>query len=276
MPAEKLQIFWREESVVAEKVMIYYTRTYRHLKSNILKSVLFLVLLVLPVFLLTALNLYRITHFISSFGVSILGSLFPGIPMVITKDYFSFLGEIEYISTPTIYPDMSLILLNFLIVVALMIILGTGGRKGRPVAIFAMLSSVVHLVNCIYFIFAQNYFPYEAYQFSNLYIKQQIGIWLTFILLAGVVTAFLGNRGYLYKILTFFTIMIYSFVFGTIRYVLFLFLLQKFSVLYMAPMYFVFGPLFDFLYFVIIYAVFVDKMVKVYNTGAGRGDWQWL
>lgn len=115
-----------------------------------------------------------------------------------------------------------------------------------------------------------------ADQFSNLYMKQQIGIWLTFIVLSGLVTGFLGNRGYLYKILTFLATMAYSLVFGVVRYILFLYLLQQFSILYMALMYFVFGPLFDFLYFVGIYSIFANKMVKMYDTGEGREDWEWL
>ena len=43
----------------------------------------------------------------------------------------------------------------------------------------------------------------------------------------------------------------------------------------MALMFFVFGPLFDFLYLVAIYSLLVNKMVKIYDSGEGREDWKW-
>ena len=43
----------------------------------------------------------------------------------------------------------------------------------------------------------------------------------------------------------------------------------------MALMFFVFGPLFDFLYLVGIYSIFANKMVKVYDKGERKGEWKW-
>ena len=259
-----------------EKKKIYYTRTYRHLKKNHLKSGLYLLIFILPCLIIFSMNLHNLTKFLSDTGVAVLGRAFPGIPMYISRDVFSFLGTIEYIDMPTTYPGLPFVFANLVIMLLALVFLGTGRRKGKPVAIFCMLMVIIHIVNCVYFIFAANHFPYLADQFSNLYMKQQIGIWLTFIVLSGLVTGFLGNRGYLYKILTFLATMAYSLVFGVVRYILFLYLLQQFSILYMALMYFVFGPLFDFLYFVGIYSIFANKMVKMYDTGEGREDWEWL
>ena len=149
------------------------------------------------------------------------------------------------------------------------------GAKGKPVTIYLMLNLIVHLANCIYFIFAMDYFPYSATQFSELYMEQQMGIWITFIILTALVTGFLGNKGYVYRVIAFFAIMAYSFLFGTVRYIVFMFLVTRFSILYMAPMFFSFGPLFDFLYLVAIYSVFVNRMVKLYDSAEGRGEWRW-
>lgn len=261
---------------MAEKQRIYYVRTYRHLRQHGVKSILYMLLLVLPCLVLTALNIQNITRFISELGVNILGKMFPGIPMTISHSEFSILGYIEYIDMPTVYPGILLVALNLLVTLGLVILLGTGKRTGKPVAIFLLLCALIHTINCVYFIFAPNHFPYRAFQFSDLYIKQQIGIWLVFIVLSGLVTGFMGNRGFVYKIIAFLSIMAYSFVFGTVRYILFLYLLQRFSILYMAIMYFVFGPLFDFLYLVAIYAIFVNKMTKIYDEGTGREEWEWL
>lgn len=221
-----------------------------------------MLLLVLPCLVLLILNLQNLTGFISETGVKILGRVFPGIPMYIDVDEFSILGMIEYIDMPTVYPDFPFVLLNLGIVLVMIFLLGSGKRKGTPLTIYFMLSIITHVVNCVYFIFAANHFPYLTSQYSNLYMKQQIGIWLTFIVMSGMVTCIVGSRGYLYKAITFLAIIGYSLLFGAVRYILFLYLLQQFSILYMALMFFVFGPLFDFLYLVSIYSIFITAVYK--------------
>lgn len=106
-------------------------------------------------------------------------------------------------------------------------------------------------------------------------MKQQVGIWLTFMVLVGLIVGFMGNKGFLFKLLTFVSIMAYSFLFGFVRYILFLYMIQQYSILYMALMFFVFGPFFDFLYLVAIYGFFINKMVKLYDSDKGREEWQW-
>ena len=69
--------------------------------------------------------------------------------------------------------------------------------------------------------------------------------------------------------MTLLAIMLYSIVFGTVR------LLYRFSVIYMAFFYFMIGPMFDFLYLVMIYAVFVNRMIGVYDSRKGKGVWKW-
>ena len=66
-----------------------------------------------------------------------------------------------------------------------------------------------------------------------------------------------------------------AYTFGIIRYILFLYILQRFSVLYMALMFFVFGPFFDFLYLVGIYSIFMNKMIELYESQAGKDEWLW-
>lgn len=261
---------------MAEKQKIYYARTYRHLRRHSVKSILYMLLLVLPCLFLTVMNLQNITQFIAELGVYILGKVFPGIPMTIAQSEFSILGYMKYIDMPTVYPTIPVALVNLVVIVGLVILLSTGKRTGKPAAIFMLLCALIHTINCVYFIFAANHFPYRVFQFSDLYMKQQIGIWLVFIVLSGLVTGMIGNKGFGYKILTFVAIIAYSFIFGTVRYILFLYLLQQFSILYMAIMYFVFGPLFDFLYLVAIYSIFVNKMTSLYDQGKGAEEWEWL
>ena len=83
------------------------------------------------------------------------------------------------------------------------------------------------------------------------------------------------SLGVIYKLLTLLAIMLYSIVFGTVRYVIFIWLLYRFSVIYMAFFYFMIGPMFDFLYLVMIYAVFVNRMIGVYDSRKGEEVWKW-
>lgn len=258
-----------------EKKKIYYSRTYRHLKVNTAGSILYLVCIVLPVLLLFVFNMNNITHFMSELTVDILGKVYPGIPLYIREDTFSILGTMAFVELPTVYPQIEFCILNFIAVLFLVIFCCTGSRKGRPVSIYMTIIFVVHIINCIYFIFAANYFPYTAFQYSNLYVKQQIGIWLTFIVMMGLVTALQGTKALLYKVLAFFSVILYSLLFGFVRYVLFLYIIEEFSIIYMALMFFALGPFFDFLYLVGIYGFFMNKIINVYESAKGKGEWTW-
>jgi hypothetical protein len=43
----------------------------------------------------------------------------------------------------------------------------------------------------------------------------------------------------------------------------------------MAILFFVIGPVFDFSYFVAIYAIFVNKKIKEYSRIEMKGEWEW-
>lgn len=258
-----------------EKKSIYFIRTYRRLKKNIKGSILYICFLVLPVMVLFILNINNITRLMSQMAVKILGQIYPGTPLYIREEMFSILATIEYVELPTVYPEAAFILINFVMTLFLAIFLNTGRRKGKPLSVYFFTMLLIHLINCIYFIFAANYFPYTSTQYSILYINQQIAIWLAFIVLTGLITGFLGSKALFYRILTFFSILFYSLIYGTIRYVLFLFVIQEFSMIYMALLYFALGPFFDFLYLVFIYGIYINKMIKIYDLGYGRGEWLW-
>ena len=84
----------------------------------------------------------------------------------------------------------------------------------------------------------------------------------------------LGRGGLLRRAFTVVFIMLYSFLFGFIRYVLFLWVLYRFSVLYMPLMFFALGPFFDFLYFVSIYSISTNGMIRIYESKM-KGEWLW-
>lgn len=258
-----------------KKSRIYYARTYRKLRNGGWKGILFVCILVIPALILLLWNCYGITRGMSWLAVKFLCDRFRGLQIQIIESEFPIIGKISIVELPTVYPKLKEIIINLLIVTGMAVFACSGKRKGKPAAIFSMIVLVTHLINCVYFLFGSNYFPYTAYQYSDLYMRQQIGIWMFFIVLAGGTIGFMGNKGILFKVLAFWGTIIYSMVFGVARYVFFLYILERFSIFYMALLFFVFGPFFDFLYLVGIYALYINKMEKIYDSDEGREEWTW-
>jgi len=149
-------------------------------------------------------------------------------------------------------------------------------RRRLPLAIYFAMNLLVQLFASVYFFLAPGAFPYTISDYSGLYMIQQLCVWLSFIVIAGVTLGLLTVERLGFKTLGFLAIMSYSLVFGSVRYVLFLWLLQTCSILYMPLLFFALGPFSDFLYFVYIYGHINDRMVKRMNTVEGQGKWQWF
>ena len=260
---------------MGKKKTIYYARTYRRLKLNLKENIIFTCILMIPALIFMILNIDEITSFITVMTEQVLSKILPdGIINVASMDY-SILNTVYFIELPTTYPGKLMIIINLVICIVAYLVIRRMRVTGRPLAIYFLFMIFIHTVNCVFFLFAGDKFPYTTSEYSYLYLVQQVGIWLTFIVLGSLVVGFMGERGYVTKILTFISIMAYSLVFGAIRYILYMAILYKFSVLYMAILFFVIGPMFDFSYFVAIYSAFVNKTIKDYDYGKKKGEWEW-
>ena len=258
-----------------KKRRIYYTRTYRRLKGGGWKGVLFVCVLVIPALLLLLWGCSRLTMWMSWLAVKLLCDRFRGLQIQIVTSEYPLIGEISIVDLPTVYPSLLMILVNLLASTALVVFACSGKRRGRPLAIYSTIILTTHFINCVFFLFAKNYFPYTAFQYSDLYMKQQIGIWMFFAVLSGCTIGFMGNKGVLYKLLAFLSTLFYALVFGVVRYVFFLYILERFSIFFMPLLFFVFGPFFDFIYMVGIYALYINKMGQLYDSDKGREEWVW-
>lgn len=124
--------------------------------------------------------------------------------------------------------------------------------------VFPLFSSV------FYFLFFYKYFPYTVREFSILYILLHLGINFFIVsinsLILSLVTVNLIQL--VFNILFSAFIILYSVVFGYLRYYVFLLILNKFSYLYFANLFFTFGPLLDFVYVVSFYSLYVSLILK--------------
>lgn len=258
-----------------EKKVIDYTRTYRRIEADKKKCILYIVILILLGFLLMWTQIDDLTRMICKICAGVLKKYEPHMYVGIRSETYPLFGKISYLSAETVYPGIQISLINAGISLGIIILLACLPWKGRPLAIYLILCSAIHLINSLWFVFGEKYFPYTLTVYSKLYMLQEIGIWVMFFVMTIMVTGIIGDRGVIYKLLTLLAVMLYSIVFGTVRYVIFIWLLYRFSVIYMAFFYFIIGPMFDFLYLVMIYAVFVDRMIGVYDSRKGKEVWKW-
>ncbi len=128
--------------MAGKKSSIYYARTYRKLKSGRWKGILLVCILIFPALFLM---LWKCS------AIQIVESDFPVV------------GKISMVELPTVYPGLIEVIVNLLVMMGLVIFACTGKRKGKPAAIYSVIVLVTHLINCIYFLFAGNYFPYTGH-----------------------------------------------------------------------------------------------------------------
>ena len=263
---------------MVSKQHIYLSRQYRRLMLDRKVCILFLLGCVIPSVIVFLLFYIDLTYFIAVKLRDVL-SVFVRDTGVSYGYFLPIFGGVYFVQMPTVMPSFTEVILNLAITLLLLCFcfFPTRGKKGgTPLTIYFALILLIHLVSVIYFLFAMDYFPYSAATFSELYIKQQVGIWLCFLILSGLITGILGYGNISGRILAFLGIMAYSLLFGTVRYLIFMFIISKASSLYMATLFFSLGPLFDFLYLVCLYSIYVNAQINYFNRGEGRLKWHWL
>ncbi|SMB88979.1 hypothetical protein SAMN00017405_0558 [Desulfonispora thiosulfatigenes DSM 11270] len=258
------------------KQQIYYARTYRHLKGNLKQSLLYLFLFIIPILVLLLFLYGDVTIIMSKMAISFLKEIWPNKSFSIAQfELVRGLTDVSAVQTITVMPSLKEIYINIIVNIVLLLFLFSGKRKTKPISIYLVILVFFHLVSCIYFLFAAKYFPYSTSDFSELYMKQQVGIWIFFLVLTGIITAFMGSGYFITRMATVIGIMTYSLIFGVIRYIVSLYILLEFSILYMIIMFFFLGPFFDFLYLVAIYSFFMNRMINVYELKRGKERWIW-
>lgn len=230
---------------------------------------------ILAALVIFACNITGLTGMLTDVAERVLSGAIGEEQVEICTGEYSIFGQITYISLQAAAVSRRMIGVNFLVCIALFLLMCFLKRTGTPLAIFALFATLTHMISCIFFLLAGEYFPYTLGEYSELYVKQQIGIWLVFLVLSGLVIVLVTAQDYLFKLLMFVAIMGYSLVFGAVRYIFFLYLLHVGSMLYMAILFFVFGPMFDFSYLVAFYAVFMNKITRDYEYGKKRSAWKW-
>jgi len=254
------------------KDTIFYHRAYRRIPIRGKNLFVESISLMLPL-LIAILFLYpEITFLINRFAKSILLSSLPGADIEIVRKPYIFSG-VYILGLRGEYPSLMLSFSLFLFSL-LGISLTPRTRIPRPIVAWVIFVSSINLISSIFFILSPSIFPYDIEDFSEFYIKTEVSIWLVVPILMGTTLLFIPSN-----IIARFSIvaltLLYSVVFGALRYAVFLYILKKFSYIFMPLLFFAFGPLMDFTYMVGIYSLYCSTIARKRNNRAEVGPWRW-
>lgn len=184
------------------------------------------------------------------------------------------LGALHYVTVGGTSPSFTHSVAIALVSLALICLAALQIRNTLPVGIYVGMGAFLIFVSCLVFMFLPSEFPYDLSTYSNLYMEQQIVLWL-FVPMVGGLAVFITDKRPVASIICFIVIAVQCFVYGCIRYPLYLILLNQFSSLYMACLFFVLGVLFDFMQMVAVYVVYLYDVSSYMDLFEHRGDWLW-
>jgi len=255
-----------------KKPQIYLHRAYRKVVGNKWHWFLYVLIgLIIPDILLY-IYFPKITALLSGFSAEILAESISSEFIEIVRKSFIY-RDVSYLAIPGRFPTFNMSLITIIVSAVLGILILWNKNKVKPPAIWLTLVLFTHLISGLYFILWPDFFPYSSDIFSELYIKTEVAMWfvipvvLTFALIY-LPTNLIGKTAFIFFVL------IYDVIFACFRYIVFLYLLNKMSFLFMAGMYFLFGPLIDFFCIVGFYSLYINWISK--SSDRDIRKWNWL
>jgi hypothetical protein len=244
-----------------EKPVIGYARFVRVLKFNKYLFMLQLALLVVVFEFLVIFFLEDYFKVLSDITRRILEDSYTG-----SYKFLSF--RLEYSISPgrlpTLQESFIYLIVSFL---SLLFLISRFNPLPKYISAWLIYVSFVYFVSSFYFVFFLDSFPYTERDFAVLYILQQTGVFL-FIPILLALSLSLFTFSWLNLLLNAITIalsLMYSSVFGGLRYIVFAYILKNFSYIHMPAMFFLFGPLLDFIYIVSFYSLCLYMTIKLFQ-----------
>ncbi len=240
-------------------------RSYRVI--NITRGVFFQVLLLLLPLDLVLLIIPELTRFMN---VAAISAIQPHFANIVPIDFFW--GRLYTVDLIGKYPDA---LTSFLVLAfsAAGIAFFLLSKISLPVALYGEYVFIVNCISAIYFVFFPASFPYSVRDYSELYIKLQSGLWIFLPVIMLMSLLPMPATGYS-KLGASMVTLVYSLVFGFCRYIISLYVLINYSYIWMAIIFFVFGPLLDFVYIVGVYSFYLSLIAEKYKSN--KKMWRWV
>jgi hypothetical protein len=127
----------------------------------------------------------------------------------------------------------------------------------RSIGIYLSLICFVTFLSAIIFIFIPDSFPYNIQDYCELYMKMQIGIWFMIPLMLGFAFSILATPLWEQGLVVA-AALLYSVIFSLARYVVYLYLLEHGSYVFMATMFIAFNPPLDTIFIVGFYSFYLS------------------
>jgi len=194
-------------------------------------------------------------------------------PTTVITDWPLLYRKIYLVDMSVSYPTPFFSSIVFLLSVLAMLILPTIKKIPKSVSIFICYLCVINMVSATFFVFVPYKFPYSSLIFSDLYMKTEIGVWILMPLILALALHPVPTRT-IEKYSLIVGIELYTIFFAAVRYAVFLYVFREYSVLFMAVLFFAFGPLFDFVNAVGFYSLYMNNVAKRFARSQER--WQWL
>ncbi len=255
------------------KDTIFFHRAYRTIPRSRAGAGIDLLALIVPLELVLLLFHRQIMGGVVSAAGWLLGRC--GIEAAVGYDRFLpfVIERVPVLDVGAVFPSGRFALVNLIAALAIVLLLPLLRLVPRPLMVFLVFVSLLNLCSAIFFLTVPERFPYDIFTFSSLYMKLALGLWLLLPVLFAVVLNPLPSRTGGKFAVAVFTVA-YSILFATVRYAVFIYLLTRFSVLYMAAMFFALGPFIDFAYVVAIYALYLNRLAL--HMKKTPEAWQWL
>jgi hypothetical protein len=261
----------KEDFSQDQHLSVEYHRAYRKLDYGSVSMRIISHLVLFVVFAaLILIFLEKLTHWYTSLAYVLISGRMPDLNLETIR---LFWRDVWILNATGSYPSHYQLMMVALVSILLWIIVLLFRKISLPIRLSIKVLGVINLVGCIYFWLWADKFPYVLRDLSVLYVSAEIGMWiaiplmLLFALLPIPVP--LIPKG----LLVIFTLA-YTFAFGLIRYALFMLIIAKFSYLWMALLYFVFGVFFDFAFMMAFYSYFIS--VAAPGIFRKQRIWRWL
>lgn len=254
-----------------ETVPVFSHRAYRRISDSWKYALLEFCVLVIPIETAFLFFYPEITRFIVETASIALSSYVPSGEMIVFQKSF-LQGTIYLLDIPGKYPS-PLFSFVFFCIAVMGIFLVWRIKLYQPLGLWLIFLSCINILSSLVFILLPHTFPYTMLKFSELYITTEVGMWLFVPVIMGIAILPIP-AGIFTKFITVLLTALYSVLFGTVRYVVFLFVISKLSYIFMPVLYFSFGPLVDFVYIVGIYSLYVSKVAE--NITQDFRVWKWV
>lgn len=263
-----------EDDFLASKKVIFVSRDYRYLKRPTLFSVVLGLLLVAVIVFVYMFNYSDLTYALCKWAGKIVEEIAGTSTNIASTFFVPDRGEMYYLALDSTLPSYTLLIVTGIICLLLAVLAVQSAKNTLPVGIYVCMGAYLALISVMFFLFCPDAFPYTLSEYSELYMKQQLVLWI-FVPIVAAFAIFMVNRKTLVTVFTLVVIAAVSFVFGCVRYPIYLIVLHTGSSLFMAPLFFTLGVLFDFLQMVAIYIVYIRYMSTYLDEFEHRKEWQW-